>query len=231
MGAYWDERAKENALYFVDDRLRYDSPDSDRFWAYGGELVDWVLDLFDLQVRPTDRLLDLGCGLGRLTRPLAERAGDVVGLDASAEMLNRARAHGPDLANVQWVQGDGNGLSVLEDGSIDGCLSLVVFHHIPDPEITLGYVREIGRVLRPGGWAAFQLSTDPGAHQPNVSARLSARARALTGRGPRGQDDPRWRGSWVPLDRLREVAEDSGLVLERIENPDSLYTIVLARRR
>ena len=55
---------------------------------------------------------------------------------------------------------------MLRRRSVDGCFSHVVFQHIPDPPITLNYVREMGRVLRPGGWALFQVSNDPTIHQP-----------------------------------------------------------------
>lgn len=76
-------------------------------------------------------------------------------------MLERARALHAQLTNVKWIHGDGESLSGIADASVDAVFSHVVFQHIPDPRITLGYVREMGRVLRPGGWTAFQVSTDP----------------------------------------------------------------------
>ncbi len=134
---YWDERARENALFFVDNEVGYDEPDSDAFWHRGEEVVDLMLGMVDLEVGPDDAVLDIGCGVGRLTRALARRAGQVYGLDVSREMLRLAEQQNPDLENVEWVHGDGAGLAAIGDDSVDGCFSHVVFQHIPDPEITL----------------------------------------------------------------------------------------------
>jgi SAM-dependent methyltransferase len=73
----------------------------------------------------------------------------------------------------------------------------VVFQHIPDPSITLGYVREIGRVLKPGGWAVIQVSNDPAIHRPRTP--LHRRLRQLAGLAPRGSGHPAWLGSSVDL--------------------------------
>ena len=67
----------------------------------------------------------------------------------------------------------------------------MVFQHLPDPAITYGYVTEMGRVLRPGGWAAFQVSDDPSDPPP---PRLRGR------RGRRRSAIPAWLGSAVDLD-------------------------------
>jgi SAM-dependent methyltransferase len=104
----------------------------------------------------------------------------------------------------------------------------VVFQHLPDPELTLAYVREMARVLRPGGWAAFGVSTDPAVHRPR--RRAGWRLAALLGRGPRGQEHPAWLGSAVPLDRLAACAEESGFELERVLHPGTQFTLVLGRR-
>jgi SAM-dependent methyltransferase len=163
---FWDERARENALFYVDNTLDYADPDHERFWAAGEEAVSAILGELGVEVRPADVLVEIGCGVGRLTRALAARAGHVTALDVSGEMLARARELNPALRNVSWLQGDGESLAGIAGASADACFSHVVFQHLPDPELTLGYVREMGRVLRPGGWAAFVLSTDPAAHRP-----------------------------------------------------------------
>ena len=140
-------------------------------------------------------MLEIGCGVGRITRVLAARAAQVLALDVSDEMLARARELNPALTNVSWVLGDGLSLHGIPDASLDACVSVVVFQHIPDPEVTLGYVREVGRVLRPGGWAALQVSDDPAIHRARPG--LAPRVRALLGRAPRGQRHPAWLGSSV----------------------------------
>ena len=176
-------------------------------------------------------MVELGCGIGRLTRVIAARSARVVAVDVSPEMLAVARAENPELDNVRWLLGDGATLREVPTGSADACISHVVFQHIPDPAITLGYVREMGRVLRPGGWAAFQLSNDPSVHRPPpVATRLRQGLSAALGRAPRGQAAPAWRGSAVDLAELEAAAGDGGMSVERVVGAGSQYCGVLTRR-
>jgi SAM-dependent methyltransferase len=227
MRRFWNARAREDAFYFVDTRQRYRAPDADRFWD-SAELVDYVLGGLGVQLAATDTVLEIGCGIGRITRPLAERAGRVVALDVSDEMLARAQELNPQLGRVQWMLGDGTTLNGIESDSIDACLSVVVLQHVPDPEITFGYVRELGRVLTPGGWAALQVSNDPAIHRPRDG--LIARGKALAGLSPKGQRHPAWLGSHIELDQLRGVSQSSGTALERVWGEGSQYCQVLLRK-
>src|SRR3954464_2930240 len=90
---YWDERARENALYFVDNEIGYDDPDTDAFWRRGDQVVERMLDMAGLPAGAGGRVPDSGGGGGRLTRALASRAGHVSGLDVSSEMLELAKRH------------------------------------------------------------------------------------------------------------------------------------------
>ena len=224
---YWDERARENALYFVDNEVGYDDPDAEAFWRRGEQVVALMLDMVGLEIGPGETVLDIGCGVGRLTRALAARAGHVYGIDVSREMLRLAAQHNPDVENVEWLHGDGTGLGALGDESVDGCFSHVVFQHIPDPAITLDYVRDMGRVLRPRGWALFQVSTDPEVHRRPERGRR-ARLRSLL-RGDGGEDRAWW-GSAVEVGALREAAGEGGLDVVQILDEGSQYTTVYARR-
>ncbi|HVS28531.1 MAG TPA: methyltransferase domain-containing protein [Solirubrobacteraceae bacterium] len=230
MRRFWDARAREDPYFFVDDRLDYRAPDLVRFWASGQRDLDALLGALDAVVGPQDVALDIGCGVGRLTRVLAVRATRVYALDVSAEMLDRARSHHPDEDNIEWLLGDGRTLAGVPDASIDAAVSHVVFQHIPDPEVTLGYVRELGRVLAPEGWAALQLSNDARVHRRSALARrLWRAARALVGRAPRGLDDPAWRGSPIDLEQLRAAADGAGLALDRVIGAGTQFCAVLLR--
>jgi SAM-dependent methyltransferase len=225
---FWDERAREQALFFVDNTIDYRHPDVERFWAGGEDALRQILDELGLSIGPEETVVEIGCGVGRLTRAIAARAAAVTAVDVSRAMLERARTLNPDLENVCWVHGDGSTLGGVDSGTADGCFSHVVFQHLPEPDLTLGYIREMGRVLRSGGWAAFGLSTDPAAHRARRRARW--RLAALLGRGPRAQEHPAWLGSAVPLERLRTTAAEAGLELERVLHAGSQFTLVLARR-
>jgi SAM-dependent methyltransferase len=228
MRRFWNARAREDPFYFVDTRQPYRAPEPERFWD-AEPLVDYLLGGLEVELDRSGVTLEIGCGLGRITRVLSARSRRVLALDVSDEMLARARHHNPQLANVRWILGDGVSLAGIEAGSVDACVSVVVFQHVPGPAITLGYVRELGRVLRPGGWAALQVSDDPGIHRPRAGLRL--RLLALAGRAPRGQRHPAWLGSRAPLPALREVAEAAGLAVERVWGEGTQYCQVLLRRR
>ncbi|MEJ7786770.1 MAG: class I SAM-dependent methyltransferase [Solirubrobacteraceae bacterium] len=228
MGRFWDARAREDALFFVDDRLRYAEGDLDGFFAGGEEVLRAFERLLGVAFADGDRVVEIGCGAGRITRAIAARAQAVVAVDVSAEMLARARELNPDIANVEWLLGDGTSLRGVEGGSADVVFSHVVFQHLPDPALTLGYVREMGRVLRQGGWAAFQVSNDPAVHR---RAGLRHRVRALVGRAPRGQAHPAWVGSAVDFDVLRKTAAEAGLDVERVTGKGTQFCLLSLRRR
>ena len=98
---FWDERARENALYFVDNELDYENPDAESFWRRGEDVVEQMLGSVGLSIGPDEKVADIGCGVGRLTRALATRAGHVYGIDVSSEMLELAKGHNPELDKVE----------------------------------------------------------------------------------------------------------------------------------
>lgn len=225
MRRFWDERAREDAYYFVDSRLDYRRPDHDRFWAAGEEAVETLLSLVSRQLSAHDVVVEIGCGLGRLTRAIASRVDRVEAIDVSSEMIERGRALNPQLTNVEWRVGSGTDLAPLGDGTASVCMSHVVFQHIPDPAITMGYISEIGRVLGEDGWAVCVVSNDPKIHHARLSGR--ERLHALLGRAPRGREHPSWVGSSVDLDQLQLTAEEAGMCVSHIEGAGSLYCTVL----
>lgn len=229
MRDFWDARAREDAFYFVDNRIRYKDPHAEeRFWSLGRDDLNGLLTSVDASIEPDDDVVEIGCGVGRLTRVIAERARSVRALDVSAEMLAQARRHNAQLTNVEWIEGDGVSLAGIGAASADLVISHVVFQHIPDPAITLGYIRDVGRVLRPGGRAALQLSNDPGVHRWRFGWR--DRVKRLLRIGPQGQSDERWMGSAVELGDLRDAVADGGMAIERMTGEGTQYLLVLLRR-
>ena len=167
-------------------------------------------------------------GEDRGTRVLAERVARVLALDVSPEMIELAKSENAGLENVEWIVGDGESLAGVGDGVADAVVSSVVFQHIPDPAVTLGYVREMGRVLRPGGVAAFQVSNKPEVH--SWKSGPGERIRQLLGRAPKGQTDARWLGSAVDVGDLRAAAADGGMQVEQLSHEGTQYMVVRLRR-
>jgi ubiquinone/menaquinone biosynthesis methyltransferase len=111
--------------------------------------------LAQVRPQPGERFLDLCCGTGDLALQLAERVrpgGEVVGLDAAAAPLERARqraARQPWLA-VRWLQGDALATG-LPAAWADGATMAYGLRNLADPAAGL---RELRRLLRPGGRAS-----------------------------------------------------------------------------
>jgi SAM-dependent methyltransferase len=231
MREFCDARAGEDPYYFVDNRLEYGAPDKERFWEAGRRDFEAMLDLLGARIEPSDDVVEIGCGVGRITRVLAEQADTVRAIDVSERMLDLAAELNPDLGNVRWMLGDGRSLDGIDTASVDVVHSHVVFQHIPDPEITLSYVREMGRVLRPGGWAAFHVSNDPSLHRRRpLRVRIRGSMLALLGRAPRGQANKSWLGSAIDLRRLTEASAEADMKVGRIVGEGTPNCLLLLQR-
>lgn len=103
-------------------------------------------------LKPGQRVLDLGCGTGTLAikAKLAEPGTEVIGLDGDPEMLEQGRAKAAAAGvRVQFDEGLSTGLP-YSDGSFDVVMATLFFHHLTRTD-KLATAREIARVLRPGG--------------------------------------------------------------------------------
>lgn len=131
-------------------------------WAEAGEgpkMENHHLDITEktirlMNLRPGERVLDLGCGSGWATRLLArmvadgpEGFGQVVGVDVSDEMIRVARASSKDFENVMYVWGSATKIP-WEENFFDKMLSVESFYYYPDQERALA---ELFRVMAPKG--------------------------------------------------------------------------------
>jgi SAM-dependent methyltransferase len=156
----WETLARLDPMWAVlswpDRRLSWNR---DEFLDTGRREALQVIARLDELGRPRARraALDFGCGLGRVTRGLADQFDEVIGLDIAEDMVDRARALHGDVPNLRFVQSARPDLAVLGDRRFDLVYSRLVLQHVGSAAAIRGYVTEFVRVLAEGGLALFQL--------------------------------------------------------------------------
>jgi SAM-dependent methyltransferase len=122
-----------------------------------GTIVTELRDLANL--RRTDVVLEIGCGYGRLMKPIAGCVAEVHGIEVSPEPLVMAQKLLAGVSNAVVTLCDG--LSIpYQDDSFDLVYAVAVFQHLPRA-VVRAYVPEIRRVLRPGGRCCLEFVRDP----------------------------------------------------------------------
>ena len=235
----WDERARRNAFHYIASWRADWNPES--FFQSGEQdyeqFVAPVVNRSGWQ--PNDkRMLELGCGAGRMTRSFAGRFSRVIAFDISSEMLHRAQVLSPELSNVDWTLGNGTDLSGVADESVDLVFSYIVLQHMPTAGLALRYMLEMLRVLRAGGIFLFQFNSVPKMTM-NWKGRLawrmvdlpwmlgfrgaSRRLASLLGLPPdiAGKS---WRGASLDVVRVRNAIESAGGSVEQMEGPGTPMT-------
>ncbi|HTQ54980.1 MAG TPA: methyltransferase domain-containing protein [Bryobacteraceae bacterium] len=156
----WDARARENARFYVNTE-RQDWTDKEFFQSgertVAEEILTDMINICQGKDPRKMRVLEIGCGAGRVTRALARIFGEVYAVDISGEMVRQARAALADLPHVHILQNNGKDLDVLGTTNFDFAFSSIVFQHIPSKEIIESYVRAVRGRLRRGRLFKFQV--------------------------------------------------------------------------
>jgi len=156
----WDQRARENARHYVatarEDWTEQEFFESGRS-SVAREILNDMINICQGKAPKQMRVLEIGCGAGRVTRALAEVFGEVHGVDVSGEMIDLARRSLRDMPNVHLHKNNGMDLSVLGDLEFDFAFSCIVFQHVPSMAVIENYIREVHRLLRPGALFKFQV--------------------------------------------------------------------------
>ena len=155
MRSEWNERAREDANYYVAFGRR--EQDDEEFFATGADVVR-ALEAELKRLTRRKRALEIGCGPGRLLRPMSRHFEEIHGIDIADEMIERARVNLAHVPHAQVRHAEGSDLSAFADGHFDFVYSYAVFQHIPSGEVVFGYLDEVARVLAPGGVAHLQLN-------------------------------------------------------------------------
>ena len=161
--------------------------------------------------------LDFGCGVGRLTLPLARRAEHVTACDIEPALLAKARVHAEEagLHNITFLGNDQ--LDTLPDGAFTFICSLLVFQYVPRPA---GYtiLRTLLRLLAPGGVAVLHVMlAEPGEELRQLIRMTQARSRFHR---PSSRADPRVRTyGYDEHVVVREIDAAGANLLARLDAP------------
>ena len=162
MQADWNRRAREDAHYYVAFGRRNQS--DEEFFATANEQVIGLRHEFP-RLPPaapgSRRALEIGCGPGRLLRPMSRFFGEIHGVDVSDEMVRLAREKLADVPHAHAHHAPNSNLEAFADDSFDFVYSYAVFQHIPSREVVFGYLEEARRVLKPGGILRCQVNGLP----------------------------------------------------------------------
>ncbi|HEY6334031.1 MAG TPA: class I SAM-dependent methyltransferase [Blastocatellia bacterium] len=133
-------------------------------WAAAGRgegMIEGHIDVTeqiinDMDLRPSDRALDLGCGIGWATRMMAARVprGIAVGVDLSDEMISRARTHDSNPSNIFFFASSAAALP-FNTSYFNKLLSIESLYYYPDIPAALS---EVYRVMAPAGRVFFMVN-------------------------------------------------------------------------
>jgi SAM-dependent methyltransferase len=206
----WNRRAVEDANYYVAFGRR--DQENTEFLSTASEVLRAIEP--ELKRLPPGnprnrRALEIGCGPGRLLRPMSRHFGEIHGVDVSDEMVRLARENLAGIPHAHAHATPGDGLPQFAGESFDFVYSYAVFQHIPSREVVFSYLNEIERVLKLGGIARFQLNG-----LPETAARYDT-----------------WAGVRIPAQDIAAFAGEHNFQLLALEGALTQYMWVTWRKK
>jgi len=175
----WNKRAEEDAYFFV---VTSDIKNEKKFWdSYGirNKILSMNTPIYSTiignKIPKNMRILEIGCGIGRIMSTMSEIFGEVIGVDVSKKMIEIAKEKMSKFQNCKVYENNGNDLSMFPENYFDFCYSVIVFQHVPNKEIVSNYIKETGRILKPDSIFRFQVYGDvlPKKGTPNTWVGVS----------------------------------------------------------
>ena len=158
----WNILAEKDVKYFI---RSVDKQTDEEFWKSGKKNCDQILgintsrykQIFENKTPKKMRVLEIGCGIGRILIPMSRVFGEAYGLDVSEKMIEGAKKNIQNIPNCKVFANSGSNLSMFSDDYFDFCYSIIVFQHIPEKEVIINYIKEVSRVLKTGCLFRFQV--------------------------------------------------------------------------
>lgn len=159
----WDELALLDPLWSIlsDPGKRFGRWDVEEFFSTGRREVEQILAEARGLGYPLreSRALDFGCGVGRVTRALAEHFPECYGVDISEEMIKLAEQLNRHGGSCRFIVNTAAHLKIFPDSFFDLVYSNIVLQHLPERTQIKSYVSEFIRVVAPEGLVIFQLAS------------------------------------------------------------------------
>jgi len=158
----WNERAKMDPFFVI---TTGHSENETEFWNSGRDNCNEILGIDSHRYEnilgnkdPSKmRVLEIGCGIGRILIPMSKIFGEVIGVDVSYEMVKIGKKYIENIPNCKIIENSGSDLSMFSCDYFDFCYSFIVFQHIPKSSIVENYIKEVSRVLKSEGIFRFQV--------------------------------------------------------------------------
>ena len=149
----WNQRARHHVRFWI----ATENYQTEEIFAQSGQDTARVL-LQTLRglYQPSWKVLDIGCGIGRVLKPLARHFQTLVGIDISSTMIAQSKSWLVECPHVTTFETSGVDLREFDDETFNLVYSYVAFQHMPRP-VFEQYLGEINRVLLPDGYLAMQL--------------------------------------------------------------------------
>ncbi|MDE5073206.1 MAG: glycosyltransferase, partial [Trichodesmium sp. St5_bin8] len=158
---FWNVNSLDEAMFgrvFTDNKINAMSP-QEKMEAWENSVLSSTQKLFiGIPIKAEWKVLEIGCGVGRLIKYLREKFAQVDGVDISENMIQFARQYLADgKQNGEVYVNNGYDLQQLPDQNYDFVYSTIVFQHIRSISIVKSYFQETLRVLKPGGYFRLQV--------------------------------------------------------------------------
>jgi SAM-dependent methyltransferase len=202
----WNARASEDANYYVAFGRR--NQDEDEFFASATGVVQ-RLERDLPRLASCEAALEIGCGPGRLMKPLSRHFKQIHGVDVSDTMIRLARERLRETSNAFAHLNSGADLSMFPSERFQFVYSYAVFQHIPSRDVVFHYLIEARRVLQTGGILHCQINGLP----------------------PEARPEDTWCGVRVSAEEVRQFMLDHDFQLLGLEQARTQYMWLTARKR
>ena len=162
--------------------------------------------------KPTEmKILEIGCGVGRILVPMSNIFGNIIGIDISSEMVQLGQKYVSDIPNCSIIENNGVDLSEFPDNSFDFCYSFIVFQHIPEKQIVENYIKEVSRILKSSCLFRFQ-----------VRGTISTKPNEIT----------TWDGVQFTSDEIHKIAKDHNFeIIEEGNYKEEYYWLTFKSKK